>query len=141
MSSRRGATLVELLVVLALLAVLLGLAAPRAVHLRDGLAAWHAAEALREAIRLQRAFARAQRRVTVLELGGAAWRIVLEGDSTALWTHGAADPHVSWSGRPARLRAAPDGLLLGAANATVVVRRGAAERRVVIAKYGRVRLE
>lgn len=141
MTSHRGTTLVELLVVLALLGVLLGLAAPRAAQLRDGLAAWHAAEALREAILLQRALARAHRRVAVLDLGSAAWRIALEGDTTSLWTHGAADPRIAWSGRPARLRAAPDGLLLGAANATVVVRRGAAERRVVIAKYGRVRLE
>jgi len=44
-------------------------------------------------------------------------------------------------GAPRLHRFAPDGLMLDAGNATYVLRRGSTTRRVIVAKYGRTRIE
>jgi prepilin-type N-terminal cleavage/methylation domain-containing protein len=140
MSMRRGITLVELLLALAILGIVLAFAAPRAIALADRQRVARAADRV----------AFAQRRARHLALvQSAAVELVLRDDSVlARWDAGArawsapgpAVEGVTLASGPDSLLYAPNGMATGAANARHLLRRGAAEAEVVVSRLGRVRV-
>ena len=140
MRNQAGTTFLELIVVLALLGLLLGIAAPPALRWRDVLAV--------RAARDQLAAALATTRATATAVGGAA--LVLDGSAGVYWivTRGRTGPVTDVGGRFGVAIEGADGLVeipydaLGIgrlANRTLRFRRGRAEAGLVVSAYGRVR--
>jgi hypothetical protein len=138
--ARRGMTLVELLAMLAVAALLAALAGRSAVQLRDALLVRQTARTLAGAFAAARATALAQDTVALLLVTPGLVQVRQSGDTLDALRAVLRDVD-SVEGAPRVHRFAPDGLMLDAGNATYVLRRGAAARRVIIAKYGRVRIE
>jgi prepilin-type N-terminal cleavage/methylation domain-containing protein len=140
---RRGFTLVELLVVIAVAALLLALAAPRFAGMLDSIQAEAAARRLAGALQLARATAVLRGRRTALEVqrGALALRLVDGRDSTLVWqVPGPAAESVALTGPSRPVVFAPTGLAFGVANATFQLSRGRASRQVVVSRLGRVRI-
>lgn len=137
-----GTTLIELIVVLAVLAVLLGVAVLSSARWRD--------EAAVRAARDELASGLAQARVTAVSSGGAA--LILDPAAGRFWTvtdSGAAGEPVSLEDRYGVLVDPGgddlvvlryDGLGIGRlASRTVRIRRGRAEAGLTVSAYGRTR--
>lgn len=142
----RGATLLELLVVLAIIGLLAGLVIPSSAALADRLAVEHQAARLLVAYRSAWVTARMQQRLALLRISE---------DTLAIRTvRGADDPDtlLAWSApgpsvagvaltSPAHTTIfAPDGLAQGLSNASDVLVKGNATRRVVVSRLGRLRI-
>lgn len=142
---RRGVTLLELLLVLALSGTLAVLALPGISALHDRLQVEAAARALVGAHHRARFVAVAEQRVAVLDLTAA--RLILRAiespaDTTPRWdADGPAALQVQAVGLPRTVSFAPSGVALGASNATYTLRRGNAVRQVIVSRYGRVRVQ
>ena len=140
---RRGITLLELVVVLAIAGVTAGVALPVARRLTDAVAADRAAQAVVAAHRIARFSAIVRGRRTLLTVRPESLHVrILDGsDTLTLWTRGGpAGEGVALAGATHTLIFAPTGLPLGASNATYQLTRGGAARHVVISRLGRVRL-
>lgn len=140
---RNGTTLLELLVALAVLAILAGLAIPAVGVARDralvSLHAHHLAAAhadTRTAARLSGA--RAELTVTATGYQQSRW----SGASfTPAWTRpGPASDGVSLTGSSRPMVFDSRGYSLGAANRTYQLTRGRASLRVIISRLGRLRI-
>ncbi len=140
---RTGATLPELLVVLAIVAALAAIAAPSAVGLLTSLQTEWAARELMAAHRVARFTAIQRGQPTLLEVfpESLVVRCLSGGDTVVVWrAAGPAAVGVSLSGPDYPLAFAPTGIPRGVANATYQLRRGAAERQVIVSRLGRLRL-
>jgi prepilin-type N-terminal cleavage/methylation domain-containing protein len=141
----RGTTLLELLLVLAIVAVLTALAAPAAGTLRDRLLVQEAADLVAGAHARARLLALVERRVMVLTL--TADSLVLRAvespiDTTERWrAAGPAAARVDVTGFPRAVAFSPAGVAFGFANGTYGFSRGRASRQVIVSRYGRVRQE
>ena len=137
-----GTTLIELIVVMAVLAILLGVAVPSSAQWRDAAAVRAARDELASAL--------ARARATAVSRGGAA--LVLDPLAGRFWTvtdSGRAGETVSLEDRygvqvdpggeePVIFRY--DGLGIGRlASRTVRIRRGTAEAGLTVSAYGRTR--
>jgi type II secretion system protein H len=144
---RHGVTLLELLVVLTIIGLMAGMVVPSASSMADRLSVEHEAARLLVAYRSAWLTARVQHRLALLRI---------TPDSLAIRTvhsAGAADTLLAWlAPGPAAsgvvLRSpphtsvfGPDGIAMGFANATLVLERGQAVRRVVVSRLGRVRIQ
>ena len=141
---RRGVTLLELLVVLALAGILAGFALPAARRLGDAIAADRAAQAIVAAHRIARFTAIMRSRRTLLDVRADSLTVrAIQGmDTVSLWARPGPEGHsVTLSGPSRPLAFAPTGLPMGVSNATFQLTRGAIVRRVVISRLGRIRLE
>lgn len=139
---RRAFTLLECLAVLALMGLLAAIAVPRAAGLLDRARTTAAAERLARALAVARQLASAQGSVTVLAIGDSTLTVTRAADGALLWREaGAAALAVQVRGTPREHRFAPGGLGLGLANATYELVRGRSVVRVVVSRYGRVRVE
>ena len=141
---RRGITLVELVVVLALVAVFAGLAFPAAWRAYDAIVAERAAQAVVAAHRVARFSAIMRNRRTLLNVAPESLMVrAIEGaDTITLWRRqGPAADGLSLVGTARALAFAPTGIPLGVANASFQLQRGAAVRRVIISRLGRSRIE
>jgi prepilin-type N-terminal cleavage/methylation domain-containing protein len=137
----RGMTLVELLTVLAVTGVLVAMAAPRLAGGADRYLVREAREELVAFLYQARLEARrqGQARVTLTSGGGAELEVPGQ-DDPLLW-----EPSVS--GLSLEVLGARDEVTLvfgpagigRVASATLVIRRGRAEARVVVSSYGRIR--
>lgn len=142
---RRGATLLELLLVLAITGILLALSLPAITGLHDRLRVDAAVRALMAAHVRARFLAIAEQRAAVLDL--SAGRLLIRavespGDTVARWESAGPDAErVSVTGLPHRFAFAPSGIGLGVNNTTYTVQRGSAIRRVIVSRYGRIRLD
>ena len=139
---RRGLTLAELLVVLAILAVVTAVTLPRLAGFRDWIAVDTAAQEVITAIAVARSAAVMQ---------GTRSRAVIAADSLRIdrWTEGAwADLH-RWPG-PDRHGVTlevstpvvvfePIGIAWGLSNTTVVLRRGTRVATITVSRLGRVK--
>jgi type IV fimbrial biogenesis protein FimT len=137
---RTGATLVELLLTLALLALLFGIALPALTATLDAEGARGAA------VEVVAAFATARGRAIVrgapvaVLLDSARRTVVVRDGGDTVLCRDLGDAHgVSVSASRDSMAFGASGLGYGAANLRVVVRRGAASETVYVSRLGRVR--
>jgi prepilin-type N-terminal cleavage/methylation domain-containing protein len=136
---RRGFTLLELLIVIALTGVLSGLAFPRLAGALDGIHAGQAASRIALAHERARALALGEQRTALLRVTADSLT-VLVNDSVRWGLAGPASDGATLSLGAAQTPYAPNGLALGAANTTFVVQRGLARVEVLVSRLGRVRI-
>jgi prepilin-type N-terminal cleavage/methylation domain-containing protein len=140
---RRGVTLLELMVVLALVGVCAGFAIPAARGFADAIATHQAAQAIVGAHRVARISAIMRSRRTLLDIRADSLmvRSVEGADTLTLWLHeGPVSRGVVLVGPARTLVFAPTGLPLGLSNATFRLTRGAVLRRVIVSRLGRTRV-
>lgn len=137
----RGVSLVELLVVLTIVAILLGLLAPRWAVQRDRLAVHRATTEVAGFYTAARYAALVRARQVRLEFDGAVLRAVYEGgvDSTFLVRAGPERHGVTLAASRGVIRIGPDGLGFGAANTRLVLHRGAAADTLTTSRLGRIK--
>lgn len=141
----RGSTLLEILLVLALTALVSVFVAPAIRVLRDQLLVDEAASLVAAAHARARLIASVERRVVVLTLTPDS--LVLRavegpGDTTERWRgSGPEASAVEVRGFPRSISFAPTGIAFGFANGTYLFTRGSVQRQVVVSRYGRVRQE
>jgi type IV fimbrial biogenesis protein FimT len=138
---RRGVTLLELALVLAVVGLLVGIAIPRFQRVADSLAVHNAALELVSAHRRARISAILQSRMVELTIRADSLAIRIPGTPGDLWH--AAGPQaagVSLTGPNYPLVFSPVGLTVGVSNASFRLSRGAATRTVIISRLGRLRV-
>ena len=141
---RRGHSLPELVTVCALTALVSGVAVPALRHAMDRRAVEEAARVIILAHREGRNAAIQIHRTTLLRLAADTIELrAVEGrDTTLLWRRpGPRSFGVTVTGNPHTVRFIPYGYSIGASNTSYVLTKGAARRRVVISRLGRVRVE
>lgn len=142
--TRRGFSLPELVTICALTALVSGVAVPALTHAMDRRAVEEAARVIILAHREARYASIAIHRQTLLRLAPDTIELrSVEGrDTTLLWRRpGPRSLGVTVTGKAHTVRFIPYGYSIGASNTSYVVSRGAARRRVVISRLGRVRVE
>ena len=138
---RRGYTVVELTLVLAIISLLLGIALPRIAPLRDGWNAEQAAQAVILAHSRARVAAILLSQPLVLTVAPESLRIATLADSVVWRGPGPAAEGASLAGPIRKLTFSPVGLSMGLSNATFRITKGAAIRTVVVSRLGRVRIQ
>ena len=141
---RRGHSLPELTVVLALAALISALGVPSVLHVSDRGRVEAAARQLVLAHREARLAAVTSGRTALLRLGGDSieLRLARGGDTTLAWSRpGPRQFGVTVAGNDRTMRFIPVGYTIGVSNASYTLTRGAARRKVVISRMGRVRVE
>jgi type II secretion system protein H len=144
---RRGVTLLELLVVLTLVGLLAGMVVPSASSMADRLTVEHEAARLLVAYRSAWLTARVHHRLALLRITQDSIAIRSIGSAGAADTllvslaPGPAIAGVVLRSPPHTTVFGPDGIAMGFANATLVLERGRATRRVVVSRLGRVRIQ
>jgi prepilin-type N-terminal cleavage/methylation domain-containing protein len=140
---RRGYTLVELLVVMAILAILVALTIPTSAKLLAGVYTERAARELMAAHRLARftAIMRSRSALLSVQAESLVVRVIIATDTQTVWrAAGPAALGVSLEGPAYPLAFAPTGLPRGVANATYTLERNGSRREVVVSRLGRVRI-
>jgi len=143
---RRGVTVLELLVVLALIGLLAGMVMPKTALLMDRITVEHEAGRLLVAHRTAWLYARTHHRLALLRItpDSLAVRTVPSAgalDTTLVWlVGGPARTGVQLTTGPRTTVLAPDGVAMGLANFTYVLTKRGATRRVVVSRLGRVRV-
>ena len=138
---QRGATLLELALVLVVLGLLLAIALPRLEGVTDALAVNGAAQDIVAAHRRARMTAILQSRVVELTVDTNDLAIRARGATADFWhAAGPAASRVALAGAPKKILFSPVGLSLGVSNASFRLSRGAATRTVVVSRLGRVRV-
>jgi len=138
---RRGVTLLELALVLAIAGLIVGIAVPRFQRVADSLAVHHAALELVSAHRRARISAILQNRMLELTIRADSLTIRIPGAPTDLWH--AAGPQaegVSLTGPTYPLLFSPVGFTVGVSNGSFRLSRGAATRTVIVSRLGRLRV-
>jgi prepilin-type N-terminal cleavage/methylation domain-containing protein len=139
----RGFTLVELLLAVALLAAVAGIAIPRLQRPLDRLAVERVAYDLAAAHFRARTTAIARNSVTLLMVSpdSIRMRIMAGRDTVAKWAReGGAAYGVQVTGSSRWLRFHPAGIGFGVANGSWTISRGATQRRVIVSRLGRLRV-
>jgi len=138
---RRGVTLLELALVLAIVGLLVGIAVPRFQRVADSLAVHNAAMELVSAHRRARFSAILQSRMVELTIRPDSLAIRIPGQPSDLWH--AAGPQaegVNLTGPTRPLVFSPVGLTVGVSNASFRLSRGSATRTVIVSRLGRLRV-
>ena len=135
-----GATLIELLVTLAVLSTLSLMAIPASAYLRNHASVRSATTELTEALALARSSALAESRVVAVTIDSSAGRALVTAIADTLLDLPLASRYgIALSSTRDSIAYGPTGRGFGAANATIILRRGDAEDTVTISRLGRVR--
>lgn len=135
-----GATLIELLVTLAVLSTLSLMAIPASAYLRNHASVRSATTELTEALALARSSALAESRVVAVTIDSSAGRALVTAIADTLLDLPLASRYgIALSSTRDSIAYGPTGRGFGAANATITLRRGGAEDTVTISRLGRVR--
>ena len=140
----RGMTLPEVIVSLVIVALVLGIAAPRLSAPLDALAVEQAAGDIAAAHARARMTAVVESRITRLVVSADSFVIEVDGPGGAerRWARqGPGRFAVTMTGASRTLTFSPVGISMGFSNASWTLTKGSATRRVVISRLGRVRIE
>jgi prepilin-type N-terminal cleavage/methylation domain-containing protein len=137
----RGVTLVEVLVVVALVGVLSVLGVPRVFRVQDRIEVARATSEVASFYHAARYGAIMRARMVRIEFGAETLRAVYEGvtDSTFLLRPGPRRHGVSLAASRPVIRVSPNGIGYGAANTTLVLRRGDAADTLTTSRLGRLK--
>ena len=140
---RRGYSLPELLIVLAIVGLLTALALPPARRLLDTIAVENGARQIRAAHLRARMHALAFGQTTLLELGADTIRIrsISGPDTPLIWqSAGPAADGLTLSGPAHPLVYSPIGITMGLSNGTWHLTFGTVSRDVIVSRLGRLRI-
>ena len=138
--TRRGVTIVELLITLAVLGVLSSIAVPRAATLVDRISVRGATQDVVLAIAMARAAATRRGAYASFVADPHTGRLrVVSGGETLLERDVLKSRGVRLEASRESVTFAPGGLGWGAANTTVIVSRGTRSDTIVMSRLGRVR--
>ncbi len=138
---KQGFTLAELMLVLAVAAILLGIGVTSLVRTMDRLSVDGAVAHLVSAHNRARMMAVVRGQVLTLLVDEDSLRIGLRAGASSLWSaSGPGASGVSLVGPTRRFTFSPEGLTLGLSNASLQLNRGSSTRTVVISRLGRVRV-
>lgn len=138
---RRGYTVPELILVLAIVGLLAGIAVPRFARLADSLAVQRAAVDLVSAHNRARMGAVMRGRMLELTIGPDLLAIRYPGAPEHLWQAlGPSAQGVALSGPAHPVTFSPVGITAGLSNGSYRLSRGAATRTVIVSRLGRVRV-
>jgi type II secretion system protein H len=139
---RNAFTLLELMLVLAVLGILAGLALPHLSQAVDRIEVEGAANRLIAAHQRARIMAVTRGEVVLLSIDSTRLTVSSQGDPNSLWADiGPAATGVELAGPARRFIFSPEGITLGLSNATLQLRRGNSTRTLVISRLGRIRIE
>jgi prepilin-type N-terminal cleavage/methylation domain-containing protein len=138
---RRGATLIELLLVLVIIGILTAIAQPRVRNFADGLAVTRATIEIAAAHRRARIVAIVRSRTVELTVGAAELSIRARDDTSTIWhLAGPSASGVTLTGPTRVIVFSPVGISTGLSNASFQLSRGAVSRTVVVSRLGRLRI-
>jgi prepilin-type N-terminal cleavage/methylation domain-containing protein len=138
---RRGATLLELVLVLVIIGTLTAIAYPRVRGFTDGLAVNRAAVEIASAHRRARMSAILQSRILELTVSAGALSIRPRGATVDTWrAPGPVLAGVLLAGPARVITFSPVGISIGVSNASFRLSRGAVSRTVVVSRLGRLRI-
>jgi Tfp pilus assembly protein FimT len=137
---RRGTTIFELAVTLALLGIAAGVALPRFAGYRDRVAVSAAAASALALLSVARHGAIRRAAVTAVRFDSAATRVIVFADRDTLADRPLGIVHgVRLNATRDSIAYAPNGLGYGAANVRLILTRGAAAETITVSRLGRVR--
>ena len=137
---RRGTSVLELIIVLALLAALLGFAAPLLASLRERAAVHSATTELVSVLATARHLAIARQARTAVLLDTALGSVIVLAMADTIYRRDVRATHgISLSVSRDSIAYGPTGRGYGAANTRIVVARGSAADTITVSRLGRVR--
>ena len=139
--SHRGVTLVELLLVVVLLAILAGIAAPRVLGVLDRSSVQAETASVVSALDAARGAALRLGAVSRVTLTDSGYRVDtrVAGEDVLAWRAiGPRQRGVRLTGVGQPILFAPSGIAMGASNRTLLLSKGAVSRRVVVSRLGRL---
>jgi prepilin-type N-terminal cleavage/methylation domain-containing protein len=138
---KRGYTLVEVALALAVAGLLLGIALPSFTALKQGVKVESAAQSIAAAHRRARTTAIVHGRAAILSVAARTLRITLVGAERPHWTApGPAEEGVTLASPARDLTFSPLGITTGLSNASFHLTAGSSARTVVVSRLGRVRI-
>jgi prepilin-type N-terminal cleavage/methylation domain-containing protein len=139
---RRGLSLLELLLAIAIAGLLLGIGLPSLASVVDGLAVRNEAWRIVAAHRRARITAVLRSRQVVLTVSADSLIVRAANDPDVAWKEaGPSSSGVTLSGGPKEITFLPIGITVGVANASFTLSRGSAARTVILSRLGRLRME
>jgi prepilin-type N-terminal cleavage/methylation domain-containing protein len=133
----RGYTIPELIAVIGIIGIVTAIAAPRIARAADGAAVHSATTEVTSLLALARSAALARAERTALLFDSTAVR--MQSGTTRPLARSLGELGVTLQSSRDSITYAPTGLGYGAANTTIVLRRGAAAETVWVSREGRVR--
>ena len=136
----RGYTILELVIVITIAAIVLAISVPRVVWMLDRVSVEAAVSDVISVLASARALALAGRTSVAVDVDSLAGVLRVRRGSEALQTRNISDVHgVTLRSTRDSLSYDPYGLGHGAANLSIIVRRGSAVDTVFVSRFGRVR--
>jgi Tfp pilus assembly protein FimT len=135
-----GATLLDLLIVLAIVAILAAMTIPRVAGFLDSIAVRGAADDVNALLTTARhvALARSERVSMKIDTAARTLILLVGSDTVRRWDEGALHD-VRLRSNGAAVTYSPIGMGFGATNLTMVITRGVAAETVYVSRLGRVR--
>ena len=138
--TRRGVTLPELVLTVALVAIVCGIAAPRVMRVANAAALREAKAEVHRALDAARGAAiRLGQPVELITVPGALRVVAAPGPVTLWQSPDQGERGVTLEGLSAPIRFGPAGVAIGASNRTLRLRRGHDTVDVVLSRLGRIR--
>lgn len=139
---RRGTTIIELALALAILSILSAIAYPRIARLLDGIHVRGTATEIHSLFTAARHYAITRSERITVQMDTARVSITILGETDTIRTRGFATTHgVALSANRPSFTYSPIGIGYGAGNMTIVIRRNARADSIYISRLGRVRLD